>query len=83
MKSFLKFCLLMLCTGVAMPALAQEVEMADALRSDGKIYVLVIMILIVLAGLVTYLFLTDRKLSRLEKKLEELQQTKSGANPFS
>jgi hypothetical protein len=47
----------------------QEVEMADTLRSEGKIYVIVGIILIILAGLFIYLFLLDRKVSRLEKQM--------------
>ena len=49
----------------------QEVPMADNLRSEGKIYVVVIMILIVLAGLIAYLFLMDKKVKKLEKLLSE------------
>lgn len=44
-----------------------EVDMADTMRSNGKIFVIVAIILIVLAGLILYLFLLDRKISRLEK----------------
>jgi hypothetical protein len=55
---------------------AQKVEMADGLRSEGKIYVIVLIILIVLGGLIAYLFLMDRKLNRLEKSLNEKRQTK-------
>ena len=47
-----------------------EVEMADALRGDGKIYVVVGIILIVLFGLILYLFLMDKKLTKLEKRIE-------------
>jgi hypothetical protein len=46
---------------------AQEAEMADVMRSDGKIYVVVGVVLIVLTGLLAYLILLDRKLRRLEK----------------
>jgi len=54
------------------PAFAQqEVPMADRLRSEGKIYVVVIMILIVLAGLIIYLFMMDRKVKKLEKLVSE------------
>jgi protein-S-isoprenylcysteine O-methyltransferase Ste14 len=49
----------------------QEVPMADQLRSEGKIYVVVIMILIVLAGLIIYLFLMDKKVKKLEKLVSE------------
>lgn len=48
-----------------------EVEMADTMRSNGKIYVIVAIILIVLTGLVLYLFLLDRKISRIERELDK------------
>ncbi len=47
-----------------------EVEMADRLRAEGKIYVIVLIILIVLAGLFIYLFMLDRKVKRLEDRLK-------------
>lgn len=47
------------------------VEMADVMRSEGKIYVLVGIIGIVLAGILVYVINTDRKVSRLEKALKE------------
>jgi CcmD family protein len=49
---------------------AQDAQMADTMRSEGKIYVLVAIILVIFFGLIAYLFYTDRKISRLEKKLE-------------
>lgn len=45
-----------------------NVEMADTMRSDGKIYVVVAVILIILLGLLIYLFSLDRRLKMLEKK---------------
>jgi hypothetical protein len=48
-----------------------QAAMADNLRAEGKIYVVVIMILIVLAGLIFYLFLMDKKIKRLEKLLSD------------
>ena len=42
-------------------------EMADVMRSNGKIYVVVAVILTILVGLFIYVFLLDRKISRLEK----------------
>ncbi|MCH6232592.1 MULTISPECIES: CcmD family protein [Cyclobacteriaceae] len=47
------------------------VEMADVMRSEGKIYVLVGIIGIVFAGLLVYVINTDRKVTRLEKQLKE------------
>ncbi|MBS1952280.1 MAG: CcmD family protein [Bacteroidetes bacterium] len=51
--------------------LAQDVQMADTLRSEGKIYVLVAIIVVILVGLITFLFFTDRKISRLEKQINQ------------
>ena len=48
---------------------AQDVkpEMADVMRDNGKIYVVVAVCLTILIGLFIYVFLVDRKISRLEK----------------
>ena len=42
-------------------------DMADTMRSNGKIYVVVAVCLTILIGLFIYVFLLDRKISRLEK----------------
>ncbi|GGZ21568.1 hypothetical protein GCM10007049_12840 [Echinicola pacifica] len=47
-----------------------SVEMADEMRSNGKIYVLVGVIGIVMGGILVYLIGTDKKLSRLEKEFK-------------
>lgn len=44
----------------------QDVEMADTLRSSGRIYVVVATIAIVFIGLAIYLFTIDRRLKKLE-----------------
>jgi hypothetical protein len=49
-------------------------EMADVMRSEGKIYVVVGIILIVLTGLVAYLVILDRKVKKLENLLGERNQ---------
>ncbi|WP_246205981.1 CcmD family protein [Fulvivirga aurantia] len=43
--------------------------MADALRSDGKIYVVVGVILVILLVLIGYIVKADKKISKLEKRL--------------
>ena len=43
--------------------------MADAFRADGKIYVVIGVVLVVLAGMIIYLFNLDRKISKLEKEM--------------
>jgi hypothetical protein len=46
---------------------AQDVKMADAMKENGKIYVVIAVMLTILAGLVLYLVRLDRKISKLEK----------------
>jgi uncharacterized membrane protein YcjF (UPF0283 family) len=56
----------------ALQAQAQsDVEMADLFRQDGKIYVVIAVMLIVVSALFAYLFVVDRKVSKLEKKIKE------------
>lgn len=47
----------------------QEVEMADTMRSNGKIYVVVSILIVIFVGIVGFLFFMDRKITRLEKRL--------------
>lgn len=47
---------------------AQDVATAEGMRSNGKIYVVVAVILTIFAGIIIYLFRLDRKISRLEKE---------------
>ena len=46
----------------------KKVEMADVMRSNGKIYVVVGVVLIILIGLILYVFRLDRKMTKLEKE---------------
>lgn len=69
-KGILGLLLLMTCS----IAQAQtEVEMADTMRAEGKIYVVVGIILIVLVGLIAYLILLDKKVTKLENRLTDKQ----------
>ena len=43
------------------------VQMADVMRENGKIYVVVAVILAIFAGIIFYLVRLDRKISRLER----------------
>lgn len=45
-----------------------QIEMADKFRSEGKIYVVVATIGLILAGLFLFLFWLERRLSHLENK---------------
>lgn len=62
------FTLLMLTLTLNLFAQQADVEMADTLRSNGKIYVVVVCIVLILVGLLGYLFVLDKRLKKLEKK---------------
>lgn len=47
---------------------ASAKKMAAGLRADGKIYVVVAIVVTILLGLTLYLISLDRKISRLEKQ---------------
>jgi CcmD family protein len=77
--------LVMLFLAFSLQAVAQEkieiteqdyqnsrVEMADVMRSEGKIFVLVGIIGIIFAGILVYVINTDRKVAKLEKLLQDL-----------
>jgi len=48
----------------------KPVEMADGLRANGKIYVVIIVVVTILLGLFAYVIRLDRKISRLEKSVK-------------
>lgn len=54
---------------IATPLMAQQdsPEMADALRSSGKIYVVVLVLVSIFIGIIAYLVRLERKISKLEK----------------
>lgn len=57
------------------------VEMADAMRQNGKIYVVVAVVLTILVGLFLYLVRLDKKLSSLEKE-QEIHPAATEKNQF-
>lgn len=61
----------MIAVLISLSAIAQEpnnVEMADALRSNGKIYVVVAVLVVIFTGIIIYLINLDRKITKLEKE---------------
>ena len=46
----------------------RPVEMADRMRADGKIYIVVAVLVTIFLGLIVYVARLDRKISRLEKE---------------
>lgn len=45
----------------------QSVTMADTFRSEGKIYVVIIIFLLILFSLFYYMFRIDKKIDKIEK----------------
>ncbi len=48
-------------------AQTQTVEMADGMRAEGKIYVVVAVLATILAGLLLYVYALDRRITRMER----------------
>ena len=70
-KLFVRLLIITCCLLLSCASFAQDkVEMADAMRSNGKIYVVVAVCLTILIGLFIYVFMVDRKISRFEKNRE-------------
>ncbi len=69
MKKFFLSLLFILC---CLFSFAQEsVEMADGMRAEGKIYVVVAVLVTILLGIILFLIMIDRKVSDIEKKLKK------------
>lgn len=69
-----KYLITILLIGLGFPLLAQPtqpdgIEMADALRSSGKIYVVVVVLVLIMTGLFLYLAGLDRKIRKMEKEI--------------
>ena len=62
--------MLTLLTG-SISAQTGEIEMADVMFENGKIYVVITVLCTVFIGLVIYTIMIDRRLSRFEKEINE------------
>ena len=69
LKSLTVLSLILISSTVS--ARPSEIEMADAMLESGKIYVVIAVLCTVFVGLVVYAIMIDRKLSKLEKKVNE------------
>jgi CcmD family protein len=67
MKKILVLALLLTSWMAVFAQQGQSAEMADTLRSSGKIYVVIVTVLIIFLGLAIYLFRIDRRLKKIEK----------------
>ena len=62
--------LLLISVGVfAQNNTAGEIEMADALYADGRIYVVVAVVATIFTGIIVFLINLDRKIAKIEKQL--------------
>jgi hypothetical protein len=70
MKLCKRIMLLLILVMLSAQIIAQDkkVEMADTMRSNGRIYVVVAVVLTILLGLILYVTRLDRKMTRLEKE---------------
>jgi CcmD family protein len=68
---FLTLLLLFSAAGFAQEAAQAPVEMATGLYQSGKIYVVVTVLSVIFLGIVGYLILLDRKISKLEKEISK------------
>ncbi len=67
-KILLSFLMLFLSAFFSFAQQTTNVEMADQMRSSGKIYVVIATIVIVFIGLAIYLFTIDRRLKKIERE---------------
>jgi len=63
--------LILLVSSFSLMAQQADIEMADQFRADGKIYVVISVVLLILLGLFIYLFSLDKKVTRLEKEVSK------------
>lgn len=70
--AFIAFCSLMLNSLISFgQENTEKVDMAEIMRSNGKIYVVVAVVAIIFIGLIVFLITIDRKVKKLEKQMEE------------
>lgn len=67
-KILLSTLMLFLSTFFSFAQQTNDVEMADQMRSSGKIYVVIATIVIVFIGLAIYLFSIDQRLKKIERE---------------
>lgn len=72
MRRLLSLLLVLLSSAAAMAqqTAAPEVSMADQLRADGKIWVVVGVIALVFIGIIVYLVRLDGQIGKLEKEIK-------------
>ena len=72
-KIYWMLSLLVFTSTAALAQQTESVEMADTFRAEGKIYVVITVVAIILIGLLFYLISLDKKIGKLEKEYNEQQ----------
>jgi len=67
MKKILLSLLLLFSATLLFAQQSNDVEMADQMKSSGKIYVVIATIVIIFIGLAVYLFTIDQRLKKIER----------------
>jgi preprotein translocase subunit SecG len=73
MKRF-NFCVLILFLSLIAQAQDSAPQMADKFREDGKIYIVIAVIAMIFAAIVIFLTLLERKLKKIETRINELDK---------
>ncbi|GAA4909178.1 CcmD family protein [Mucilaginibacter defluvii] len=68
MKKLFSLIVLLLSVTAVFAQNGADIEMADTLRSSGKIYVVVATLAIIFVGLAIYLFSIDKRLKKVENE---------------
>jgi len=66
-KVFFTTILLLFITVIVARAQDAQADMADTMRSNGKIYVVILVLATIFAGIIAYLVRLERKINKLEK----------------
>lgn len=82
-KAPLATLLLLSHTLLAQQPVSNGVEMADRLRADGKIWVVVTVVAAVFAGIIIYLVRLDRQIGKLEEAVKSQKETKLKAQDIN
>lgn len=69
-RTFILFVLLLTSVNSFCQA-TENVEMADVLRQDGKIYTVVLALVVILTAMIVLLIRIDRKIFKLEKDMKK------------
>ncbi len=70
MKKTASLLLLLLLSVATFAQETTQIEMADGLFQSGKIYVVVAVLSIIFIGIIVYLIMLDKKISKLEKEVK-------------